>query len=174
MSKGITFTDFAEAVEYAKMKREEGFRAEICGGRGGLKREKHTVKVIGRIDPSTPKRQEQFSPYRKINPLLASDTIVRQFKREGKPPLRTKEYIIKLATKMMKEANMPTVDVEVARSKYMGKYSDAETQSFTYQEKGIKKVLPVKLVIHPIHQYSNKAELVRAIEHEIAHMKRKG
>jgi len=171
MSKGITFTDYAEAVEYVKRKAEEGYRAEICGS---AKRGKHVVKVIGRIEPGTPKRREQFSPYRQINPLLANDTILRQFKKEGKPPLRTKEYIERLATKMMEEASVPTIDVRVTSERGMGKYTDAEVKYYEYQEKGRKKIFPFRMIIHPIHQYSNKEELVRTIEHEIRHIKERG
>ncbi len=169
----ITFFDYGEAIEYVKQKKEEGLRCEICGGTShrGAKREKHIVKIVGRIKPETPKYKEQFSPYRKINPMLANDTIVRQFRKEGKPPLRTKKHIKSLAKKMMKEAGVPTVDVRVGETD--GKYTDALVRYYEYQEKGVKKKHPVLMIIHPVHQYSNKEGLERAITHEISHMKRK-
>lgn len=170
----ITFYDYQEAIEYVKQKREEGYVCEICGGlhyKG--QREKHIVKIIGRI-PAKPTRYttQRFSPYRKTDPLLSCDTIVRQFKQEGKLPLRSKEYIKRLATKMMEEAGVPTVDIKV-KTPEGERHLDAAVSYSEYTEKGKKKFLPILLTIHPIHQYSNKVTLVETIRHEIEHIKEK-
>lgn len=179
-----TFTDYRKAIEYVAKKNTEGYKVELCGGHCNFRsskqqKQKCVAYIIG--DRQKKSVTQRFSPIRKLgDPMLTNTEVLNRFIKDGIKPLRTKEYIIKLAIGMMKAEGIEDFPVKIMRMPSDDGYTDmcVRTED-TYAVKRFlwlfsREVLirqkPKELRIHPVFQYSYSKVLKEGIQHEINHI----
>jgi len=165
----VTFHSREEAHEYADQKEKEGYKVNICAGTEKAGKSKkdltYTVKVIGKTS-GLPKRSSRFTARNtpaEITKEVSMNKLLNSFERAGWKPTRSRDYIRNFAMRKLKEAGIANIEVEVKRTKG---WSGEVDMGILYDTEG-----PKELVIHPIHQYTNREPFEDTIMHEIEHIK---
>ena len=160
MSKGITFTDKKEALEYVRAKQTEGQRATLY-----KKGNKYLVYIIGKlakIDKVSYAGIDWHIPIETKETDTTSDIYNRLVKRKVKPQRNSAEMKAKV-NRMLKKEGLDKVEVFVTK-----RMSLTRIAATNYPE---NKQQNYQILIHPINKFINPENLEELVNHEIEHIK---
>jgi len=159
-----TFPTWKMARAFAKQKRKEGYEVEGCAGASTDKQRQFAV--IFKKAEEVKLKSPRLHAYESETP----SHIVARMGRDHRKPLRSVKDIVSLAELELRRLDISGIKVLVKEiPANMGSHVDAAVR-YTRSDGVIK---PDQLIIHPMHQYTDKDTLNRKIKHEIEHLKGK-